>query len=191
MSNQFALLPTVYLTLYFVLNLAYSFGAKNWPIVDVTILAFGFLLRVLFGGAVINVALSNWLYLTVLTFSFYMGLGKRRGEYIKTIDGQTRAVLKRYNRDFLDKNMTICMGLTLVFYSLWAVDAATTMRVGNDYLVWTVPLVLVICMKYSLTIEGESDADPMEVLLSDKVLIALVLAYGLLMCGILYGAKLF
>ena len=70
------------------------------------------------------------------------------------------------------------MALTLVFYSLWTVDKKTTDVVGSDLFIWTVPLVIIIFLRYSYVIElGESDGDPVEVLLSDKVLIGLVIVY--------------
>lgn len=68
---------------YFILNLIYSFGAKNVPLLDIVILVSGFVIRILFGASLTNINVSNWLLLTVLTLSFYMGLGKRRNEIVK------------------------------------------------------------------------------------------------------------
>ena len=171
-----ALLPVV----YFVLNLAYSFGLKNKPIVDIAILTSGFLLRVLYGAAVCSIEVSGWLYLTVISVSFYFSLGKRRNELVRQGDGQTRQVLKYYTKAFLDKNMYMFLGLANVFYALWAMENE------NKSVIWTVPLVLLICMRYSLDIEGDSDGDPVEVLVHDKVLIALCLVLGAAMMAILY-----
>lgn len=189
--NSFFSLGTLYLLIYFVANLAYSFGLKNQPVMDVTILASGFVLRVLYGGAIVDIALSNWLYLTVIAASFFMGLGKRRGEMCISGTSDTRAVLKKYTYNFLDKNMTVFLSLTLVFYSLWAVDAKTVARIGSDALIWTVPLVIIICLRYSFLIEREnSDGDPMEVLLSDKILLVLAAAYIVFMIVLFYGSIL-
>ncbi len=177
----------IYLSVYFLLNIFYSFGLKNIAIVDIAILASGFLLRVLYGSAITSIDISNWLYLTIIAMSFYLGLGKRRGE-LKTL-GQTehsRRVLKFYNKEFLDRYMYLCLGLTITFYSLWSVDTITIERAGSESLVWTVPLVILICMKYSLNVEGNSDGDPVEVVLGDKSLIALVLFYVVLTLAIIY-----
>lgn len=157
---------------YFLLNLGYSMGLKNVPLVDIAILVSGFLLRMVYGSAVTEIVLSKWLCLTVISMSFYLGLGKRRGELLGQ-KGNTRAVLKYYSQGFLDKNMYMCVALTVMFYSLWTVDALTVERVGSENLIWTVPLVILICMKYSLDVEGDSDGDPVEVLLRDKVLLLL------------------
>jgi hypothetical protein len=129
---------------------------------------------------VCSIEVSGWLYLTVISVSFYFSLGKRRNELVRQGDGQTRQVLKYYTKAFLDKNMYMFLGLANVFYALWAMENE------NKSVIWTVPLVLLICMRYSLDIEGDSDGDPVEVLVHDKVLIALCLVLGAAMMAILY-----
>ena len=171
---------------YLLLNILYSFGLKHIPIVDIAILASGFLLRVVYGSTITGIEISKWLYLTVISMAFYMGLGKRRNEMICHTGGETRPVLQHYTRDFLDKNLYVFVTLAIVFYSLWSLDPVTTARHNGDALVWTVPLVILICLRYSLDIEGHSDGDPVEVLTKDKTLLAFVLALGLAMLGILY-----
>lgn len=170
---------------YLGLNFAYSMGFKNIPITDIIILVSGFCIRVLYGSAITNIEVSKWLYLTIISISFYLGLGKRRNE-LKTQGSETRKVLKYYNHNFLDKNMYMCLGLTIVFYSLWCVDSTTIERYSNGNLVWTVPLAMIICMKYSLNVEGDSDGDPVSVLLNDKILMGMVFLYGCIMLFLLY-----
>lgn len=182
----FDMISTLLLTLYLVLNLAYSFGLKNIPIVDVTILVAGFLIRILYGAFVTKITISNWLYLTVIALAFYFALGKRRNEWKQISDGETRQVLKLYPVNFLDKNMGMCLTLANVFYALWSMDEKTMSFYKNEYLIFTVPMILLITMKYSLDIEGESDGDPVEVLLHDKVLLTLCILYLAVMFMILY-----
>ena len=190
--NKLFSISTIYLISYFFINLSYSLGLKNKPILDLVLLSAGFLLRVLYGGEITDVPISYWLYLIVITFSFYMGFGKRRGELEIKGDKNTREVLKKYSYEFLDKKMSIFMALTLVFYSLWTVDKKTTDVVGNDLFIWTVPLVIIIFLRYSYVIElGESDGDPVEVLLSDKVLISLVIVYILVTIIFFYKSFIF
>jgi 4-hydroxybenzoate polyprenyltransferase len=174
-----------YIGIYVAVNLAYSFGLKNKPIVDIAILASGFLLRVLYGSALINVKISYWLYLSVIAVSFYLSLGKRRNEILGQ-GNNARPVLKYYNHNFLDKNMYVSLALAIVFYSLWCVDPNTIARYSNAHIVWTVPMVMLICMKYSLVIEGASIGDPVEVLLCDKILMVLVIIYSLITFLIIY-----
>lgn len=182
----FRIASTVLLVLYLALNLVYSFGLKNIPIVDITILVAGFLIRIMYGAFVTEITISNWLYLTVIALSFYFALGKRRNEIRQIGSGETRRVLKAYPINFLDKSMSMCLTLANVFYALWSMDESTRIFYGNDYLILTVPIVLLITMKYSLDIEGESDGDPVEVLLHDKVLLTLCAVYLISMFLILY-----
>jgi 4-hydroxybenzoate polyprenyltransferase len=185
--NNSPLTWTVLFTYAFI-NLAYSLGLKNIPLVDVSIIVAGFILRVTFGGAVVDVPISRWMYLTIMAMSFYLALGKRRNEIQKS-GYSARAVLKYYTEDFLDKMMYVSLGLTIVFYSLWCV-APSDATTKSENLIWTVPLVLLICMKYSMNIEGDSSGDPAEVLLGDKTLLLLVFAYGILLIAVFYGLKI-
>lgn len=177
---------TALFVLYLILNLAYSFGLKNIPIVDVAILVAGFLIRILYGALVTEITISNWLYLTVIALAFYFALGKRRNELKQISSGETRKVLKSYSVNFLDKNMSMCLTLANAFYALWSMDEKTVSFYNNEYLVFTVPIVLLITMKYSLDIEGDSDGDPVEVLLHDKMLLILCVLYLASMFIILY-----
>ncbi len=186
--NVFVLTPSVgslaFLLIYIVMNIFYSCGLKSIPIFDVAILAFGFLLRLLYGASVTNIELSNWFYLTTMLGSFYLGFGKRRNE-IRNEGTDTRAVLKSYSYNFLDKNMYMCLSLAIVFYSLWTIDVMQ--ELGSTLLIWTIPLLILISMKYNLNIEKTEDGDPTEVILRDKVLLGMVLLFGLLMLIVLYG----
>ena len=173
------------LGVYLLLNVFYSFGLKNVPIVDIVILVSGFLIRVVYGAQIIDLTVSNWMYLTVISASFYMGLGKRRNEIIKKGD-KSRKVLKYYTKEFLDKNMYVFLGLCIVFYALWAVDPTTINKLGNNLMIWTVPFIMVILMKYSLNVEGNSFGDPVDVILHDKSLLAIGAIYALSMFGIIY-----
>ena len=175
------IIPIVYL----ILNILYSKGLKNIPIIDVVILASGFVLRVMYGGVTINVEVSKYLYLMIIFGAFYLGFGKRRNEMMKNGE-KGREVLKRYNQDFLDKNMYIAFALAIVAYTLWCVDSTTIAHVGNDYLFWTIPILIIILQLYSLDIEGNSHGDPIEVILSDKILLGTGVLYGIIMAIILY-----
>lgn len=166
----------------------YSKGAKNIPILDVVILVSGFLLRVIYGACIIDEVVSNWMYLTVMAMSFYLGLGKRRNEFRQSsVDNiRRRAVLELYNEAFLDKMMYMSLSLAMVFYSLWCVDVNTMTTEVRQYLIWTVPLVLIICMKYSLNVEMSAHGDPVDILTGDKTLLALLGLFGITIIILLY-----
>ncbi len=165
---------------YLLINILYSLKLKHIPIVDIFILAIGFIIRVIYGGVAIGVEISNWLYLTVLSFSFYAALGKRRNEYLKN-GSESREVLKYYNKDYLNNFLNIFLTLTIVFYSLWA------NAVNSPYLLASILIVVFVLMRYSLVIDGDSFGDPVDVVINDKVLIFSILVYGLYMGVVLYA----
>lgn len=171
--------------IYIIINILYSKVLKNFSIIDVVVIVCGFILRVMYGGISIDVEVSKYLYLMVIFGSFYLGFGKRRNEIIKNGD-KSRKVLSLYNKDFLDKNMYVALALAVVSYTLWCVDPTTIQRIGNDYIFWTIPLLMIILEMYSLDIESNSYGDPIEVILGDKKLIFVILAYIIVMTGVLY-----
>ena len=184
-KNTNNILVIIVPVLYLVLNILYSKWLKHIPIIDVVILVSGFVLRVMYGGVSIDVEVSKYLYLMIIFGSFYLGFGKRRNEIIKN-GNKSRKVLQLYNQDFLDKNMYVALALAIVSYTLWCVDPTTVQRIGNDYLFWTIPLLMVILQLYSLNIEGNSHGDPIEVILGDKKLLITAIIYVITMGGILY-----
>lgn len=182
------------LLLYLIQNILYSLILKKAPIIDIAIIAFGFLIRVFYGSAISGVDVSKWLYLTIIAISFYIGFGKRRNELAMAEKDETRPVLEHYNYNFLDKNMYVCSALTIVFYSLWTVSDTTTAHLGGNALVWTVPLVILICIAYSLSVEKSNVDDPVDILFENKFLLALIVIYGFSVIDIVYlnyFAKLF
>ena len=173
---------------YFAANLGYSLGLKHVPFLDIVLLVSGFVLRVVYGAAIVGSSTSAWVYLTVFALSFYLGLGKRRNELVKLPPGggSTRKVLQYYSYEFLDKFMYLCLTLAVTFYALWSADSEVASKYGTDKLVWTVPLLIIILMKYSADIESSSYGDPVDVILQDKVLLLLGVLFGLVIVGLIY-----
>lgn len=170
---------------YFAVNLGYSLGLKHVPFLDIVLLVMGFVLRVVYGAAIVGSVTSAWVYLTVFALSFYLGLGKRRNELTKT-QGATRKVLQYYSYEFLDKFMYLCLTLAVTFYALWSADGEVAEKYGTDKLIWTVPLVIISLMKYSADIESNSYGDPVDVVMHDKVLLLLGAALALMVVGLIY-----
>lgn len=179
-------ISSLFLLAYIVINLLYSFGLKNIPVWDVTCVASGFLLRLVYGAFVTGIVISNWLYLTVIAASFYMALGKRRNELLHKGEASTRKVLEKYTIGFLDKGSTVMLSLTIISYALWSFDAETVTNHGTNLLIWSVPVIILITLKYNLDIEKNTDGDPVEILTHDKSLIALVVLYACLMIALIY-----
>lgn len=176
------------LACYVAMNVGYSvLGLKDIPVCDVTIIAFGFVLRVLYGALLSQTPASGWLLLTVMAGSYYMALGKRRNELQRAQAQAARPVLGRYTQSFLSRNMYMFLTLVIVFYALWSVDAQTVARYGHPYTVLSVPMVVLLSMHYSLDVERDADGDPIEVILHDKKLICLGIAYVGLMLLLIYA----
>lgn len=172
---------------YFICNLGYSLGLKNVPFLDIVLLVIGFMLRVIYGAAIIDSEVSAWVYLTVISLSFYLGLGKRRNELRKSNgDINTRKVLNFYSFEFLDKFMYLCLTLAVAFYALWSADTEIVIKYGTDKLIWTVPMVIILLMKYSADIESNSYGDPVDVIIHDKVLLLLSLGFAMVLFGLIY-----
>jgi 4-hydroxybenzoate polyprenyltransferase len=168
---------------YLLINLAYSFGLKHIPILDVSILAVGFIVRVYYGADIADIAVSDWFYLTMFSFSFFVSFGKRRNEILQT-GTTTRIVNARYVPAFLDKAMYFSAAVAVVFYALWTIDSGQ----AKGLLIWTVPLVLVIFLVYILRVEQpDQSGDPIDVVTGSGSLLSLLAVYGVAVVGLLYG----
>lgn len=184
---SFRWLSLLVLLSYWILNISYSLGCKNIPILDIGILAFGFVLRVLYGGVFCRIVISDWLFFCVLTGSLFMAIGKRRNELRQMgAGGGTRAVLKFYPENFLDKNMYLSAALMIVFYSLWSVSP----MVAGTSISMTVPFVLLLFLRYSYVIESQqSDGDPVNVIFKDLILMLIAAVLMVLLFALLYGRR--
>jgi len=176
------------LTTYLVMNLAYSKWLKHIPIVDVFIIAAGFVLRVEAGVTLIVVErFSPWLYVVTTLGSLYLGFGKRRAE-LTLLDkgaGSHRKVLEGYSIPLLDQYVTIVSAATILSYSLYTFSAVNLP--SNHSMMLTIPFVAYIIFRYLYLIQMTQEAGaPDEVLLTDRpIQIALVLT-GLVIFAIFY-----
>lgn len=161
---QFSWVSIALIAGYFILNLLYSLGLKNVPIIDVTILASGFLIRLFLGSSLTNIAISALLYLVVMSGAFYLGISKRYNEITKT-GNQTRAVLKKYNAEFLKSIMNMFLMLIIVFYTEWCINANAGHR---DLYLISVPLLIILMISYIYTAEKDKYGDPADVIMKNK-----------------------
>lgn len=166
-----------FLISYLIINIFYSFWLKNIAIIDIIILASGFVLRVYYGASIIGVQVSSWLFLTVLNASLFLGLGKRKKELLN--NKKSRKVLEQYNEIFLDKFQYLTLSLTLVFYSLWTINQDV------KYMYLSIPVVIAIMMRYCLVIESCDEGDPTTILYQDKILLMMCIIYGISMLVLL------
>jgi 4-hydroxybenzoate polyprenyltransferase len=159
------------LLVYFAMMLAYSKWLKHVPILDVLILAAGFVLRVHAGTTLIVVErFSPWLYVLMTLLALYLGFGKRRAELALLAEGANshRKVLEGYTVPLLDQFITIVSGTTVVAYSLYTFFRPEAP--GNHALMLTIPFVLYAIFRYLYLIQIKNiGGEPEEILLSDQI----------------------
>lgn len=158
---------------YFVLNLGYSLGLKNIPILDVAILTSGFMIRLFLGSTLSGIAVSSLLYLVVMSGAFYLGISKRYNEIIKT-GNQTRSVLKKYNVEYLKSIMNMFLVLIIVFYTEWCSNAYPEHR---DLFLASVPMLIVLIISYIYVAEKDKYGDPADVIMKNKPLMLIGLLF--------------
>jgi 4-hydroxybenzoate polyprenyltransferase len=135
------------LAIYLLLNLAYSLRLKTVPVVDVFIIAAGFMLRLLAGTVAVSITPSHWLLLTGMFIALFLGFSKRKAETFHAASSQ-RAVLAHYPPALLDTYIAITMTAMLLSYSLFAISPESQFRHG-ERLIYTVPLVIFGMLRYT------------------------------------------
>ncbi len=184
LSPAFGLICTVYL----ILNLLYSKWLKHIPLIDVMILASGYVLRVAAGVTLIVVErFSPWLYVVTTLFALFIGLGKRRTE-LSTLSSSAhvhRKVLDGYTIPFLDQMITIVSGTTIVAYSLYTFSAPNLPE--NHSMMLTIPFVLYGIFRYLYLVQvKELGGAPEELVLTDRPLQVTFGAWGIVILIIFY-----
>jgi 4-hydroxybenzoate polyprenyltransferase len=178
----------VILAAYAFSNLLYSFWLKHVPIVDVMIVASGFVLRVAGGVALLTVErFSPWLYVCTTLLALYLGFGKRRAELVLLAEGANahRRVLDGYTIPLLDQFIQIVSGTTLVAYALYTFSAPNLP--SNHAMMLTIPFVIYGIFRYLYLIYVEEQGGaPEDLLLSDRPLLAAIALWGLSVVGVLY-----
>ncbi len=189
--------------LYLVLQIAYSLGLKNIVIIDILVIAAGFIIRVYAGAFVIDAHLSVWFLLCVISLALFLASGKRRAELniLKFSTGVTRKSLTKYRRELLNSYVTMFgnaawMSWALFTFfespkaslSVWLLLAELSRTTTiNKLLMITIPVAIFGIMRYeSLIFEGRSEA-PEKLLLTDKSLVISALLWLGLVVWILYG----
>lgn len=199
-------LDSIFLTIiliYLVLQVFYSLCLKNIAILDIIIIAIGFILRVYAGAFVINAHLSVWFLLCVISVALFLASGKRRAELnvIQNTEGLTRKSLGSYHKDLLNSYVTMFGNASWMSWSLftffesprtstpfWLVlaELSKTTAIGK-LLMMTIPITIFGIMRYeSLIFQGKSES-PEKLLLTDKALIIAVMLWVIFVYWILYS----
>jgi 4-hydroxybenzoate polyprenyltransferase len=173
---------------YLVVQVAYSFWLKNLVIIDVMIVASGFLLRVAAGVPLVDAErFSPWLYVCMTLLALLIGFGKRRHELVLLKDeaGGHRAALQQYNLSLLDHIISIVTASTLLAYALYTFSAPNLPR--NHTMMLTIPFVLYGIFRYLYLMHvRELGGAPEEIVLSDRALQVAILFWGLSVVVVMY-----
>lgn len=180
--------------LYLVLNILYSVRLKHVILVDVFVIAAGFMLRVLAGAFVIHVEVSHWLVLCTLFVSLFLAVSKRRGELLLvqlSNEGTAREVLREYDVAFIDQMITVTASGMAISYALYTVAERTVMIFKTENLIFTTVFVLFGIFRYLYLIKKKkTDDNPTLILLGDPVMLVNIAAWFVSCIMIIYSSDL-
>lgn len=172
------LLPTpvrmgtaVVVAIYYVLNLAYCSKLKQYAVLDVCIVAFGFVLRIVAGGVAEEVALSQWIVLMTFLLTLFLSFAKRRDDVLRMNEtGEApRHNTIRYNLTFINQAITITASVTLVCYIMYTVSPEVKEHFKSQYLYLTSVFVLLGLLRYiQIAVVDKKSGDPVKVALTDR-----------------------
>lgn len=174
---------------YWLLNIGYCLKLKQYAIIDVCIVAFGFVLRVLAGGVSTSIHLSKWIVLMTFLLMLFLSFAKRRDDVVRMNETghAPRQNTIRYNLTFINQAITITSNVTLVCYIMYTVSPETIQNFHTDYLYLTSVFVLVGLLRYiQIAVVDKKSGDPTKVILRDRFTQLIVLAFGLAFLFIIY-----
>jgi decaprenyl-phosphate phosphoribosyltransferase len=159
------------LGIYFLINLAYSLGLKSVPILDIMLLAIGFVLRIKAGSVLSFTPLSEWIVIMVFLLAVFMAIGKRRDDVLLKLSSgaDMRKSIKGYNLELLNILLALVCAVIVVAYFMYTMAPETEARMGTDRLYYTCIFVLAGIMRYLQIIYVSADSgSPTKILYKDR-----------------------
>lgn len=177
------------ITVYFILNIAYCLGLKRIAIIDVFIIASGFVLRLMAGGVAVRIDLSQWIIMMTFLLSLFLAFAKRRDDVLiyeeKGI--RMRESIVNYNSAFLNQIITLLSTVTIVCYIMYTVSNDVFSRMNSPYLYVTSVFVLLGIIRYmQLSMVDKKSGNPTDILFHDKIIICSITLWILTFIIILY-----
>ena len=166
--------------IYFLMNIAYSFKLKQVAILDVMIIAFGFLLRVFVGGYMTGILVSDWTILLVFDLALILALGKRRGELVNAeLEGVTRKSLNGYNLNFLNSALAITCTVAVICYMMFILSPETQSKF-HHYIIYTFVFVFAAVLRYlQQTFVYAKTESPTKLIFKDHFIQLLIVMWGI------------
>jgi len=177
------------LAVYFIMNIAYSFYFKHVAILDVVIIAIGFVLRLFIGSAVTGIPLSMWIVIMTFLLALFMALAKRRDDMLIYLDTgkKMRKVIDGYSLQFLDVAMSIMASVVIVAYVIYTSSPEVIARVNSEYLYLTALFVIVGILRYlQVTFVLQDSGSPTKIVLKDRFMQITLVSWLIAFAWILY-----
>jgi len=174
---------------YVAMNIAYSLYLKHIAILDVTIIAIGFVLRLFIGSDVTDIPLSMWIVIMTFLLALFMALAKRRDDVLIYLDTgkKMRKVIDGYNLQFLDSAMAIMASVVIVAYTIYTTSPEVVARVHSNYLYLTSLFVILGIMRYlQVAFVLNDSGSPTKIVFKDRFMQLVLLGWGLTFAWILY-----
>lgn len=177
------------LATYFLLNITYSLKLKHIAIVDIFIIATGFVLRLFAGSSILDMPLSMWIIIMTFLLAIFLAIAKRRDDVLLSLQGkQTRKNIDGYNLEFVNAAMVLMAGVVIVAYILYTVSDDVMVRFGSHYLYLTASFVILGILRYmQITFVEENSGSPTKLVLKDRFLQATILLW---LCSFIVLVKL-
>ncbi len=177
----------VVMAVYLVIQLAYCFGLKHQPVLDICIVSSGFLIRAIAGGVAAGIPLSQWFLLVMAFGSLFMAAGKRYAELqlAERTGAKIRKSLESYTSTYLTFVWTLSATAVVLCYGLWAFEQDD--NAGSWYVISMIPFTVAI-LRYAVDVDGGMAGEPEEIALRDRVLQLLALAWiGTVIAAVVFG----
>lgn len=183
------------LSIYFFMVLAYSLVLKHQILLDVIIIAVGFVLRAWAGSQAVGVPTSEWLVACMFTLCLFLGFGKRRCEIAMLGSEEDarghRPTLVRYTPDLLNHLITVTAGITLITFLLYTMDRSRPVEFDKQQMFYTLPIVCYGIFRYAMITELGVHAGPTEIILKDRGMRWSIIAWAIVAMTIVYRKELF
>jgi 4-hydroxybenzoate polyprenyltransferase len=168
------------LTAYTLLNIGYSMGLKNIAILDLFIVAFGFLIRVYSGGVIVGITITDWLAVMILLLALFLVTAKRRDDLvIRSETGESvRKASSSYNLEFINSIITLLSAVIIVAYIMYTVSPAVAQNFKSRHLFMTTVFVIAGIMRYlQITFVEQDSGSPTSILYKDKFILITILGW--------------
>ena len=176
-----------FLAVYLAMQVAYCFFLKHVSIVDVLVLAVGFVLRVEAGAAVAGIKPSVWIVVCSGLLALFLAIAKRRDDLVRDLDDSHRGSLSGYTRPYLDAALAMVLGALLVSYLIYTTDQQVMARLGEN-LYLTTPFVVGGILRYlQIALVEERSGSPTRIVLTDPFMIVCVLGWAVAFAALIYG----